>query len=79
MSVISKVNEKIEAVISTLPDNYQFADFYYKFISMYPKDYEKCWDKFLKEELTSNGGRHPMQHPKKHLHAALNSYLGRFK
>lgn len=79
MSIITKVDEKIESVINTLPDNYQFPDFYYKFISMYPKDYEKCRNKFLKEELASNGGRHPMQHPKKHLQAALNSYLSRLR
>lgn len=77
MSVITKVDEKIASVISTLPIGYQFADFYYKFIGMYPKDYEKCWNKFLKEELASNGRRHPMQHPKKHLQAALKSYLSR--
>lgn len=79
MSVILKVYEKIEAVINALPDNYQFEEFYCKFISMYPRDYEKCWNRFLKEELASNGRRHPMQHPKKHLRAALNSHLSRLK
>lgn len=78
MSVILKVDEKVQNIISILPDNYSEKDFLEKFIATYPADYKKCWNRFLKEERqTKDGKSHPMQHPDKHIINALKSYLSR--
>lgn len=78
MSVISKVDEKVQNIISLLPENYSEEDFLEKFIATYPADYKKCWNKFMEEErLTKPGKSHPMQHPNKHIINALKSYLSR--
>ncbi len=78
MSVILKVDEKVQNIISILPDNYSEKDFLEKFIATYPADYKKCWDRFLKEERQTKVGKsHPMQHPDKHIINALKSYLSR--
>lgn len=78
MSIILKVDEKVENVISILPASYSEDDFLYKFKTLYPKDYQKCWAKYLKEERNTKPGKHhPMQHPDHHIKAALRSYLSR--
>mgnify|MGYP001069664979 FL=1 len=78
MSVILKVDEKVQNIISLLPENYSEKDFLEKFIATYPDDYGKCWNRYLKEErLTKPGKSHPMQHPDKHITNALKSYLSR--
>ena len=78
MSVISKVDEKVEHIISLLPEEYNEKDFLNKFIATYPDDYRKCWNRFLKEEVRTKPGKsHPMQHPDKHIKNALKSYLSR--
>lgn len=78
MSVILKVDEKVANVISLLPANYSDKEFLDKFIETYPRDYQKCWDRFNEEEAhTKPGKRHPMQHPDKHIKNALKSYLSR--
>ena len=78
MSVISNVDEKVQATLDQLPDIYSEKDFLNKFISLYPADYRKCWSVYLKEELhTKPGKTHPMQHPDKHIKNALKSYLSR--
>lgn len=78
MSVISKVDEKVQNIISLLPENYSEKDFLEKFIATYPDDYGKCWNKYRKEERQTKPGKsHPMQHPDKHIKNALKSYLSR--
>ncbi len=78
MSVILKVDEKVQNIISLLPENYSEKDFLEKFIATYPADYRKCWNRYLKEERQTKPGKsHPMQHPDKHIINALKSYLSR--
>ena len=78
MSVIKNVDEKVEQIISVLPQEYSEEDFVEKFKLMYSADYEKCWKKFKEEEeKTKPGKTHPMQHPDKHVKNALKSYLSR--
>lgn len=78
MSVISKVDEKVQNIISLLPENYSEKDFLEKFIATYPADYKKCWNRFMEEvRRTKPGKSHPMQHPNKHITNALKSYLSR--
>ncbi len=78
MSIISKVDEKVQHVLSILPQDYGEKEFLEKFIATYPGDYRKCWNKYLKEELhTKPGKSHPMQHPDRHIKNALKSYLSR--
>lgn len=80
MSVILKVDEKVQAILSMLPTNYTEDGFLKLFRKEHPKDYEKCIARFLKEERkTKPGRRHPMQHPDKHIIAVLHSYLSRNK
>lgn len=80
MSVILKVDEKVEHVLNLLPENYTEDDFLLKFKATYPKDWDKCMAKFIKEERhTKPGKSHPMQHPDHHIKAALRSYLSRLK
>lgn len=80
MSVISKVDEKVKHVISLLSDPYSDEEFLSLFKTIYPKDYEKCMAKFVKEERSTKPGKsHPMQHPDHHIKAALRSYLSRTK
>lgn len=80
MSVILKVDEKVEYVINLLSETYTEDEFLIKFRTIYPKDYEKCMKKFIKEELKTKPGKsHPMQHPDHHIKAALRSYLSRTK
>lgn len=78
MSVILKVDEKVEYILSLLSKNYTEDGFLDKFIEIYPADYQKCWNRFKKEDAKSKPGkRHPMQHPDKHIKNALKSYLNR--
>lgn len=78
MSVILKVDEKVQNIISLLPENYSEKDFLEKFIATYPSDYRKCWNRYLKEERQTKPGKsHPMQHPDKHIINALKSHLSR--
>lgn len=78
MSVILKVDEKVEYILPLLPENYTEEDFLKKFIATFPADYQKCWNRFRKEEAkTKPGKHHPMQHPDKHIVSALKSYLSR--
>ena len=80
MSIISKVDEKVKHVISLLSDSYTEEEFLSKFKKIYPDDYKKCMDKFLKEERNTKPGKsHPMQHPDHHIKAALRSYLSRIE
>lgn len=78
MSVILNVDEKVKSVIDELPDGYSDDDFLDAFKKKYPKDYQKCWDRYLEEERKTKPGKpHPMQHPDKHIINALKSYLSR--
>lgn len=80
MSVILKVDEKVKHIIGLLPQGYKEEEFVSKFKQIYPKDYNKCMAKFLKEERKTKPGKsHPMQHPNQHIKAALRSYLSRTK
>ncbi len=78
MSVILRVNEKVEHILSLLGVGYSEDDFLYKFKEIYPKDYDKCMKKYLEEERKTKPGKtHPMQHPDHHIKCALRSYLSR--
>ena len=77
MSVILKVDEKVRNVIDVLPKGYSNDMFLEAFKNTYPKDYQKCWRVYRKEERMSKGKPHPMQHPDKHIINALKSYLSR--
>lgn len=78
MSVIINVDSKVEYILSLLDNSYTEDEFLAKFKEIYPKDYEKCRKKFIKEEINSkNGKSHPMQHPDKHIKNALKSYISR--
>lgn len=80
MSVILKVDEKVQTILSMLPENYTENEFLALFKKEYPKDYEKCLKRFLDEESKTKPGKyHPMQHTDKHIKAALRSYLSRNK
>lgn len=80
MSVILNVDEKVQNILSRLPESYSEDEFLALFKKQYPKDYEKCMKRFLEEERKTKPGRkHPMQHPDKHIKAALRSYLSRKK
>lgn len=78
MSLISKVDEKVEQVISMLPESYSEEEYLSLFKVVYPNDYKKCMAKFIKEERATKPGKsHPMQYPDHHIKAALRSYLSR--
>ena len=77
MSVIFKVDEKVRNVIDALPKEYSNDMFLEAFKNTYPKDYQKCWRVYRKEERMSKGKPHPMQHPDKYIINALKSYLSR--
>lgn len=78
MSVILKVDEKVQYVLSMLPPDYSEKDFIDEFIATYPGDYRKCWKRYMNEHLKTKPGKsHPMQHPDKHIKNALKSYLSR--
>lgn len=77
MSVILKVDEKVRNVIDVVPKGYSNDMFLEAFKNTYPKDYQKCWRVYRKEERMSKGKPHPMQHPDKHIINALKSYLSR--
>lgn len=78
MSIILNVDQKVENIISILPEGYSDNDFLLKFKEIYPKDYDKCMKKFLKEErMTKPGKKHPMQHPDHHIVCALRSFISR--
>ena len=78
MSVIINVDSKVEYILSLLDNSYTEDEFLAKFKEIYPKDYEKCWKKFIKEEINGKNGKpHPMQHPDKHIKNALKSYISR--
>lgn len=80
MSVILKVDEKVEKVITALPDDFTEDDFLCKFREIYPADYEKCMKGYMAEERKTKPGKtHPMQHPDKHIKNALKSYISRKK
>lgn len=80
MSVILKVDEKVETVITALPKDFTEDDFLHKFMEMYPADYEKCMRVYEAEERKTKPGKtHPMQHPDKHIKNALKSYISRKK
>jgi hypothetical protein len=78
MSVILKIDEKIQVILGILPEGYSEEEFVDKFIETYPNDYKKANAVFLKEERKTKPGKtHPMQPPRKHIANALKSYLSR--
>ena len=73
MTVISKKNEKVENVVSTLKPEFTNEEFISKFIELYPTD----WNKLVKEnakymQKIKPGKINPMPNPEQYLINALN-------
>ena len=56
MSVILKVDEKVQKILSILPENYSEDEFLTLFKKEYPKDYEKCMKHFWMKSATPSLG-----------------------
>lgn len=73
MSVILKKDEKINAIIELLPENFKIQDFIEQFKETYPKDWKKLeltYAEHLKK--TKPGKPIPMPKPEQYLINALN-------
>ena len=68
MSVITKKDEKIEAVARGLAPAFTDDDFVAKFIEMYPADWQKVEAAFRKHERATKPGKtHPMPAPRQYV------------
>ncbi len=75
MATITKKDEKVEATVSTLSENFTQEEFIEKFIELYPKDWEKIEKSYRKHERDTKPGKtHPMPEPRQYLKNALNTW-----
>lgn len=76
MSVILKKDEKVEAVVSLLNENYSAEDFINKFKETYPDDWKKISANYNKHVRKTKPGKSiPMPEPTQYLKNALNVWL----
>lgn len=75
MATITKKDEKVEAAVSALYENFTQDEFIEKFIELYPKDWEKIEKSYRKHERDTKPGKtHPMPEPRQYLKNALNTW-----
>jgi hypothetical protein len=75
-SVIVKKEEKVSAVVSSLPSGFSSNEFVDAFIEMYPKEWERVQKIYGDHERrTKLGKMHPMPEPRQYLINALNVLL----
>ena len=73
MSVITKKDEKIAAVVSTLENEYTPEQFIQKFKELYSKDWTKIQKSYQDHERKTKPGKsHPMPEPNQYLINSLN-------
>lgn len=77
-SVIVKKEEKIAAVVASLPTRFSEGEFVDAFIGMYPKEWERV-QKIYRDHArrTKPGKQHPMPEPIPYLINALKVWLGK--
>ncbi len=76
MAVITKKDEKIEAVIESFNEIPSADDFVAKFAELYPKDFAKVEKNYRDHERkTKSGKSHPMPEPVQYLKNALNVWV----
>ena len=80
MPVITKKDEKVKSVLSTMNDISDFNEFKKRFIETYPTEWEKIKKTYAKEEKADVKGKgHPMPHPDQYLRNAYNVGLKKHK
>lgn len=73
MAVITKKDEKIEAVVESFGEMPSPDDFVSKFAELYPKDFAKVEKKYRDHERKTKPGKsHPMPEPIQYLKNSLN-------
>lgn len=71
-SVIVKKEEKISAVVASLPPEFSESKFLDAFIEMYPKEWERVQKVYRDHERRTKPGKtHPMPEPNQYLINAL--------
>jgi len=76
MAVITKKDEKIEAVINTFSEIPSPDAFVEKFTELYPKDFAKVEKNYRDHERKTKPGKpHPMPEPVQYLKNALNVWI----
>lgn len=78
MAVLHKKEEKLEAVLAKLPENYTDAQFVETFIQLYSKDWGKIRANYLKQSQDKEPGTViTMPKPELYLKSILKTYLER--
>ena len=76
MTVITKKDEKIEAVIGTFEETPSPDEFVVKFAELYTKDFAKIEKNYRDHERRTKPGKsHPMPDPVQYLKNALNIWI----
>lgn len=79
-SVIVKKEEKVAAVVASLPTGFSESEFIDAFIEMYPKEWERVQKVYKDHERRTKPDKtHPMPEPRQYLINALKVWRGKQK